>query len=204
MHEGHPWVCFPAFALHLNDTLTRLIPRYGQSQPMRGFKFTGSLETYGDTMAEQGSFLGRWWANQHGRQYGITAIAAGSSGVILVLCALQLMFLQDHAEWNDFTGLAITGAVLSSSCFSFPSRNFSGFGVMSTPLKRSRRFNPRLNFGAEKLTALPQPRRWVQVTLNSGMPSSTAKVCDAELEVRSCPTTTRSSHSCLSLPWPWA
>lgn len=89
---------------------------------MRGFKFTGSLETYGDTMAEQGSFLGRWWANQHGRQYGITAIAAGSSGVVLVLCALQLMFLQDHAEWNDFTGLAITGAVLSLIVFliSFP------------------------------------------------------------------------------------
>ena len=73
-------------------------------------------------MSEEGSILGRWWARQHGRQFGITAITAGSSGILLVLCAFQLLFLQDHAEWNDFTGAAIVGAVVTLMVFliSFP------------------------------------------------------------------------------------
>ncbi|MBR69302.1 MAG: hypothetical protein CMA86_07355 [Euryarchaeota archaeon] len=73
-------------------------------------------------MSEEGSFLGRWWARQHGRQFAITAITAGSSGLLLVLCAFQLLFLQDHAEWNDFTGAAIVGAVVTLMVFlvSFP------------------------------------------------------------------------------------
>ena len=73
-------------------------------------------------MSEEESFLGRWWARQHGRQFAITAIAAGSSGLLLVLCAFQLLFLQDHAEWNDFTGAAIVGAVVTLMAFlvSFP------------------------------------------------------------------------------------
>lgn len=85
-------------------------------------KSTGGLAWNGDIMSEEESFLGRWWARQHGRQFAITAIAAGSSGLLLVLCAFQLLFLQDHAEWNDFTGAAIVGAVVTLMAFlvSFP------------------------------------------------------------------------------------
>jgi len=68
-------------------------------------------------MTESTSFLARWWAKQHGRQYAITAVTSGASGLLLVACAYQLLFLQDHAEWNDFTGMAITGAVVSLILF---------------------------------------------------------------------------------------
>ncbi len=68
-------------------------------------------------MTESTSFLGRWWAKQHGRQYAITAVTSGASGLLLVACAYQLLFLQDHAEWNDFTGMAIVGAVVSLILF---------------------------------------------------------------------------------------
>ena len=68
-------------------------------------------------MTESTSFLGRWWAKQHGRQYAITAVTSGASSLLLVACAYQLLFLQDHAEWNDFTGMAITGAVISLILF---------------------------------------------------------------------------------------
>jgi len=68
-------------------------------------------------MTESTSFFSRWWAKQHGRQYGITAVTSGASGLLLVVCAYQLLFLQDHAEWNDFTGMAITGGVISLILF---------------------------------------------------------------------------------------
>jgi len=42
---------------------------------------------------------------------------AGASGVLLVACMYQILFLQDHAEWNDFTGGAIVGAVISLIVF---------------------------------------------------------------------------------------
>ena len=92
------------------------------SQTKGGLKSTDALAWNGDIMSEEGSFLGRWWARQHGRQFAITAITAGSSGLLLVLCAFQLLFLQDHAEWNDFTGAAIVGAVVTLMVFlvSFP------------------------------------------------------------------------------------
>jgi MFS family permease len=68
-------------------------------------------------VSETTSFLARWWANQHGRQFAITAIASGASGVMLVICAYQLMFLQDHPDWQGYTGAAIVGAVLTLILF---------------------------------------------------------------------------------------
>ena len=49
-------------------------------------------------------------------------MAAGASGILLVVCFYQILFLQDHAEWNDYTGGAIIGAVVSLIVFlvSFP------------------------------------------------------------------------------------
>ncbi|MEC7088950.1 MAG: hypothetical protein VXW82_00545 [Candidatus Thermoplasmatota archaeon] len=101
-------------------------------------------------MSEEGTFFGRLWAKQHGNQFGISAVAAGSSGVVLVACMYQLLFLQDHAEWNDYTGGAIIGAVVSLIVFlvSFPEfLRFRGYvnvleeimDVQSTPEIRRRK-----------------------------------------------------------------
>ena len=68
-------------------------------------------------MSEEAGFFGRLWAKQHGKQFGISATAAGASGILLVACMVQLLFLQDHAEWNDYTGGAIIGAVISLIVF---------------------------------------------------------------------------------------
>ena len=89
---------------------------------MGGLKFSDALVVTGEVMSEEATFFGRLWAKQHGKQYGISAVAAGASGVLLVACFYQILVLQDHAEWNDFTGGAIVGAVVSLIVFlvSFP------------------------------------------------------------------------------------
>lgn len=89
---------------------------------MGGLKFSDALVVTGEVMSEEATFFGRLWAKQHGKQYGISAVAAGASGVLLVACFFQILVLQDHAEWNDFTGGAIVGAVVSLIVFlvSFP------------------------------------------------------------------------------------
>jgi hypothetical protein len=73
-------------------------------------------------MAEEPSMTGRWWAQQHGRQYMLTAIASGGSAVLLTVFGVQLLFLQEHATYGDATGAALVGAVLSLLVllFSFP------------------------------------------------------------------------------------
>lgn len=73
-------------------------------------------------MTDEPSFFGRLWAKQHGKQYAITAVTAGSSGALLVLFGIQLLFLQDSPTWGDTTGLALVGAVLALFVllFSFP------------------------------------------------------------------------------------
>lgn len=89
---------------------------------MGGLKFSDALVVTGEVMSEEATFFGRLWAKQHGKQYGISAVAAGASGVLFVACFFQILVLQDHAEWNDFTGGAIVGAVVSLIVFlvSFP------------------------------------------------------------------------------------
>ena len=68
----------------------------------------------------------------------------------MVACMYQLLFLQDHAEWNDYTGGAIIGAVVSLIVFlvSFPEfLRFRGYvnvleeimDVQSTPEIRRRK-----------------------------------------------------------------
>jgi len=84
---------------------------------MGGLKFSNALVVTGEVMSEQATFLGRLWAKQHGKQYGISAVAAGASVALLVACFYQILVLQDHPDWNDFTGLAIIGAVVSLIVF---------------------------------------------------------------------------------------
>ncbi len=92
----------------------------------------------GEGMSEEAGFFGRLWAKQHGKQFGISATAAGASAALLVACMYQILVLQDHAEWNDFTGGAIFGAVLSLFVFlvAFPEfLRFRGYVALLEELK---------------------------------------------------------------------
>ena len=57
--------------------------------------------------------ISNWWQQQHGRQLGITATLSGSIGILFLASMYQLLFLQDHVSWGDFTGHAIGVAVFS-------------------------------------------------------------------------------------------
>jgi len=101
-------------------------------------KFSSAVVDNGEGMSEEGTFFGRLWAKQHGKQFAISGLAAGSSGVLLVACMYQILFLQDHANWNDFTGGAIVGAVVSLIVFliSFPEfLRFKGYVAVIEELK---------------------------------------------------------------------
>jgi len=100
-----------------------------------GLAFIG---LFGEGMSEEAGFFGRLWAKQHGKQFGISATAAGASGILLVVCMYQILFLQDHAEWNDFTGGAIVGAVVSLIVFlvAFPEfLRFRGYVALLEEIK---------------------------------------------------------------------
>jgi len=58
--------------------------------------------------------ISKWWQQQHGRQLGITATLSGSLGILLGVSIYQLLFLQNHVTWGDFTGQSIGLAVFSS------------------------------------------------------------------------------------------
>ena len=58
--------------------------------------------------------ISNWWQQQHGRQLGITATLSGALGVLLGLSAYQLLFLQNHVSWGDYTGQSIGLAVFAS------------------------------------------------------------------------------------------
>jgi len=53
------------------------------------------------------SLISKWWAKQHGRQLGYAAAASGAMGILFLLCAAQILFLQDYTSYEEFTGLAI-------------------------------------------------------------------------------------------------
>tara|TARA_B110000305_G_scaffold139959_1_gene156085 strand:- start:4015 stop:4395 length:381 start_codon:yes stop_codon:yes gene_type:complete len=58
--------------------------------------------------------ISNWWQQQHGRQLGITATLSGGLGILLGISVYQLLFLQNHVSWGDFTGQSIGLAVFSS------------------------------------------------------------------------------------------
>lgn len=59
--------------------------------------------------------ISNWWQQQHGRQLGITATLCGSFGILFLTSAYQLLFLQNHITWGDFTGHAIALGVFSAA-----------------------------------------------------------------------------------------
>ncbi len=123
----------------MNDALTgQLLFLAVLNHLWGGLKASNGLVGIGEDMSEEGTFFGRLWAKQHGKQFGISAIAAGASGILLVACMYQLLFLQDHAAWNDYTGGAIVGAVLSLLIFliAFPEYlRFKGYVAVLEELK---------------------------------------------------------------------
>ena len=84
------------------------------SSTNRGFKSPSCMGVLGEPMSEKKSFLSRTWEAQHGKQYGITAIVSGASGILLGICVYQLLFLQDHTDWSQHTGLALTLGFVST------------------------------------------------------------------------------------------
>ena len=56
--------------------------------------------------------IGQIWEKQHGRQLLIAATTFGAAAVLLVVSAYQLLFLQNDADWGEFTGAAIGMIVL--------------------------------------------------------------------------------------------
>ena len=53
-----------------------------------------------------------WWENQHGNQLRISATATFAFTLLTTLSAAQLMFLQDNADFAEYTGIAIVLIVI--------------------------------------------------------------------------------------------
>tara|TARA_B100000767_G_C19769861_1_gene539380 strand:- start:3295 stop:3666 length:372 start_codon:yes stop_codon:yes gene_type:complete len=48
-----------------------------------------------------------WWNNQHGNQLRISGTGTFASSLLTVMSATQLMFLQDNADFQEYTGTSI-------------------------------------------------------------------------------------------------
>jgi hypothetical protein len=53
-----------------------------------------------------------WWENQHGRQLRISGTATFASSLLTAMSALQLMFLQDNPDFQEYTGTSIVLIVI--------------------------------------------------------------------------------------------
>ncbi len=66
------------------------------------------------SLAKQVRHMG-WWENQHGKQLRISGTATFAFALLTTMSAAQLMFLQDNADFSDYTGtsiiLIVTGAI---------------------------------------------------------------------------------------------
>ena len=48
-----------------------------------------------------------WWDNQYGNHLRISGTGTFASALLTTLSAAQLMFLQDNADFSEYTGIAI-------------------------------------------------------------------------------------------------
>ncbi|MBT4066473.1 MAG: hypothetical protein HOE76_04575 [Euryarchaeota archaeon] len=53
-----------------------------------------------------------WWDNQHGNQLKISGIATFVSSSLTVMSAMQLMFLQDKSDFQEYTPASIVLIVI--------------------------------------------------------------------------------------------
>ena len=61
--------------------------------------------------AKQARHMG-WWENQHGNQLRIAGTGTFASSLLTVMSAAQLMFLQDNADFQEYTGVSIVLIVI--------------------------------------------------------------------------------------------
>ena len=55
-----------------------------------------------------------WWDNQHGRQLRISGPATFAFALLTTMSAVQLLFLQDNAEYQEYTGASIVLIVIGA------------------------------------------------------------------------------------------
>mgnify|MGYP001188451133 FL=1 len=55
-----------------------------------------------------------WWENQYGNQLRISGTATFASGLLTVMSGAQLLFLQDNADFADYTGASIVLIVIGA------------------------------------------------------------------------------------------
>lgn len=55
-----------------------------------------------------------WWENQHGKQLRISGTATFAFALLTTMSAAQLMFLQDNADFSDYTGISILLIVIGA------------------------------------------------------------------------------------------
>ena len=63
-----------------------------------------SEEFLGETMG--------WWENQHGNQLRISGTATFAFSLLTTMSAIQLLFLQDNADFQEYTGASIVLIVI--------------------------------------------------------------------------------------------
>jgi hypothetical protein len=55
-----------------------------------------------------------WWENQYGNQLRISGTATFAFGLLTAMSGAQLLFLQDNADFSDYTGVSIVLIVIGA------------------------------------------------------------------------------------------
>ena len=55
-----------------------------------------------------------WWENQYGNQLRISGTATFAFGLLTAMSGAQLLFLQDNADFSDYTGASIVLIVIGA------------------------------------------------------------------------------------------
>ena len=76
-----------------------------------------------------------WWENQHGKQLRIAATATFAFGFLTFLTLIQLLFLQDNADFQEYTGASIVLIVVGGIGLAFAAPAFLTLSSKVTLLK---------------------------------------------------------------------
>ena len=87
------------------------------------------------TFAKQVRHMG-WWDNQHGNQLRISGTATFAFALLTTMSAAQLMFLQDNADFADYTGLAIVLIVIGAIGLAVSAPAFINLNARASTLER--------------------------------------------------------------------
>ncbi len=107
------YLCRPsayASSSHLNDTIL------GHIQTMQ--KSNKNIPT-----GVSGEKMG-WWDNQHGKQLRISAIGTFAFGLLTFMTLVQLLFLQDNADFSEYTSASIVLIVIGAIGLAFAAPAF--------------------------------------------------------------------------------